>query len=250
MKTERRETGVGAVLIKPTTDYNERHDGYRIEHEDEEVSAAVVVRFLDPLTARSSELRDGCKVSTWYGGLRSSEDARRLAALLTIAAELAESEDAKYADLIAAAEERERKEQEEAARKHEERQALLAERKETLMVELLGAEVKVRLRGYKSMPRAVVEVIDRNRWYDYDRREYVSTEGEEDWQPRIRWTDDCSRDARLGLIVRLDVKTTRGWATVWDDGTDDLSSFDSDLKGGSRPTGLRFGRDGASEPVL
>jgi hypothetical protein len=104
------------------------------------------------------------------------------------------------------------------------RDEVLEERRERLLHEFVGDEVRVRERGYKAMTRVRVRV---------DERATYNSEGDEDggveYQIRFPVVGGSSRyvSHRLDDILRLDVKDSSGrWACVWDDGKDDLPSWD------------------------
>lgn len=100
------------------------------------------------------------------------------------------------------------------------------ERKEILLTELLGETVKVRGMGYKTMRRARVEVTEIAGGTEY--RPYFNYEKEE-------------RQQAVELIKRLDVMTHKGWATVWDDGTEDMYLLPGEqLATSAKETGLKY----------
>lgn len=102
-----------------------------------------------------------------------------------------------------------------------------AEREQLLLTELLGELVKVRGLGYKTMRRARVDVRPNPR-QDGTYKPFLKYEGE-------------SRGQNIGTIKRLDVMTPEGWATVWDDGKDDVLLFPGEtLSTSAKPTGRRY----------
>jgi hypothetical protein len=101
------------------------------------------------------------------------------------------------------------------------------ERREMLLTELIGELVKVRGLGYKTMRRARVKATPR--WNTRNR-------GEE-FVPLFDYEGD-SRQQSVETIKRLDVMTSEGWATVWDDGTDDL--YGGKLSSSAKPTGKKY----------
>jgi hypothetical protein len=96
----------------------------------------------------------------------------------------------------------------------EEREAELELRRERLMTEFLGDEVKIRERGYKTMRRARVEVY--------------STAGaaDQDYRLHFRYFGRDERTQNLERMVRVDIKVGSRWKTLWDDGKDDLSPWE------------------------
>lgn len=103
---------------------------------------------------------------------------------------------------------------------------LYARRAEFLITELLGELVKVRGLGYKTMRRATVEVRQNRRTENYE--------------PWFKYEGDF-RQQQVALIKRLDVMTPEGWATVWDDGHEDVLLFDGEtLSTSAKPTNLKY----------
>lgn len=98
-------------------------------------------------------------------------------------------------------------------------------RNEMLMTELLGELVKVRGLGYKTMKRARVAVRDYRDGY----------------KPYFRYEGKEFRQQNVALIKRLDVMTPDGWATVWDDGNEDVFLRDGEtLSTSAKPTGRKY----------
>lgn len=163
-----------------------------------------------------------------YSGTSSLNvaEAEAMAAVLTSATEIAAQINEANADRIAEAKERKRREEEEREKARVERESALAGRKDMLMTELLGERVKIREAGIKGMRPAIVEVREVRGEYNYVTAEYAST-GE--FEIHFAWThetDRYNRTQHLNRMRRLDVKVGAGWRTVWDDGDDDLSSYD------------------------
>lgn len=100
-----------------------------------------------------------------------------------------------------------------------------AARKEMLITELLGELVKVRGLGYKTMRRARVE---------------ARPAGARTYLPLFMYEGETRQQA-VELIKRLDVMTPEGWATVWDDGTEDVFlGHGETLSTSAKPTGRRY----------
>jgi hypothetical protein len=101
---------------------------------------------------------------------------------------------------------------------------LADERRELLMTELLGEIVKVRGMGYKTMKRARVE---------------AATFGD-GYRPLFNYEEDA-RQQDVELIKRLDVMTPKGWATVWDDGKEDVFLMPGEtLSTSAKPTNRKY----------
>lgn len=99
-----------------------------------------------------------------------------------------------------------------------------------LQTELFGELVKVRGLGYKTMRRARVKVTPR--WNTRNRVE--------EFVPFFDYEEE-SRQQAVRLIKRLDVMTPDGWATVWDDGDEDLMPHEREKPAGSaKPTGRKY----------
>jgi hypothetical protein len=108
-------------------------------------------------------------------------------------------------------------------------QDTVKEREEMLLTELLGETVKIRGMGYKTMRRAKVESFS-----------YESHPGQHTYMPVFRYEKE-DRQQSVRLIPRLDVMTPDGWATVWDDGTEDLYLMDGEgLSSSAKPTGRKY----------
>lgn len=172
--------------------------------------------------ADADELENGCGVTIqrWYGSM-DVDETRKASDLLAWVAAIAEAIEQADADRIEAAREAVAKEEEERQRKIAEREALIEERKDRLMNEFVGEEIKVRERGYKTMRRAIVNVLPVMEWKDGER---VET-GE--FRIHLDYINDA-RTQRVEQMPRVDVKVGSSWRTVWDDGTDDLSPWERD----------------------
>lgn len=114
---------------------------------------------------------------------------------------------------------------------------VIAEREQLMLTELLGETVKVRNRGYKTMRQATVDAKTHREWREVGgKRELV----EDGYKASLQWKGEA-RAGQVRLFRRLDVMTKEGWATVWDDGYDDLSEYDRRRPAGSaKPTGLKY----------
>lgn len=146
--------------------------------------------------------------------------SRQLAALLAFCAELGDLLSEADADRLKAQEEREAEEERLEAKRREEEEAQTKGREQILLMELMGERVKVRHAGYKSATEAIVGATEDHRpghegEYQVQLQQYGNHEG---MYSRGRRNVEAWR--------RLDVKTTKGWRTVWDDGKDDLPSYD------------------------
>jgi hypothetical protein len=116
-----------------------------------------------------------------------------------------------------------------SCRADKERQEAIERRKQLLLTELLGETVKVRHRAYQTMKIATVDAYEQSLFDERDGKE---------WMPRFRFKGE-SRGQRIEHIMRLDVKVDGEWQTVWDDGTDDLSSWEP-LASSAKPTKKRY----------
>lgn len=114
------------------------------------------------------------------------------------------------------------------AQRHQEE---VKKREEMLLTELLGETVKVRHKGYKTMRAACVEAHEKRSWKGSE----LVPDG---YRIVFDWKDDEGRSNQVSLMRRLDVMTDEGWATVWDDGTDDLGF--GKLATSAKPTGLKY----------
>jgi hypothetical protein len=153
------------------------------------------------------------KISARSGYGLTVESARDLLVAVSIAVDLAELINEGRADEIAAAREREEREREERKRAAEERAAAVEARRERLMTEFMGEEVKVRETGYKTMRKATVDVY-----------QPLSVRNGEDgeWRLRLDYHGHDARTQNVAAMRRLDVLVGGRWKTVWDDGTDDV----------------------------
>jgi len=129
---------------------------------------------------------------------------------------------------------REQREEEER-RAEEEREQRVQERKDRLMMEFMGEEVKVRERGYQTMRRAIIAAYQRE-WYDYDKREYVKNE---EYTLKFDYIGREERTQSVEHIKRLDVKVGSRWKTLWDDGADDIYG-EQYLATSAKPTGEMY----------
>lgn len=97
-------------------------------------------------------------------------------------------------------------------------------RKELCLTELLGETVKLRGMGYKTMRKAVI-------------RAQPGRSASEQYRPIFKYEKEPRQQA-VELIKRLDVMTPDGWATVWDDGAEDL--YGEELASSAKPTGRKY----------
>lgn len=135
------------------------------------------------------------------------------------------------ADAIAEAEENEREEDQQRQEAEEARNAIVQEREETMLQELVGERVKVRHRQYKTMCYGTVDTRPISWGIAPDGDEGAGKSVPTEWEPRIRYSDQGdTRDTGVGSYARLDAKTEKGWRTVWDDGKDDLPEYDRNVK--------------------
>lgn len=110
---------------------------------------------------------------------------------------------------------------------------VVAKREQLLITELLGELVKIRNRGYKTMKQARVDAKMRQKWI-------AGTLTDTGYVPVFDWEGE-SRAGQVRVMRRLDVMTERGWATVWDDGMDDIHEWDRGRPSGSAaPTNLKY----------
>lgn len=88
-----------------------------------------------------------------------------------------------------------------------------AERRERIMMEFVGDEARVRIRGYKTWTRYRIKVFE-------------STGGE--YMLGFDPLDDGSygRSKRLEYMPRFEVRVEGKFFTLWDDGEDDLASWE------------------------
>jgi hypothetical protein len=119
-----------------------------------------------------------------------------------------------------------REEREKEEREAKEREEAIQERKDRLMMEFMGDEVKVRQRGYQTMRRA--KVTARQDYFNKD--EYLIGFEYFGQEQRTQYVDD---------IVRLDIKVGSRWKTLWDDGTADIGG-DHWLATSAKPTGEMY----------
>lgn len=95
-------------------------------------------------------------------------------------------------------------------------EALVEERKQMLLHELMGETVRVRHHSYRTTAKATVESRE------------LRYEGETEdakWAPRLRWHQAGNYNRNREDVqnwVLLDLKTDRGWRNVWDDGNSDI----------------------------
>jgi hypothetical protein len=199
--------------------------------------------FIAPDQDEPDDLMAGCQIKNRRVGYGSALDAigtRELIALLSFAADLAELIDEANADVVDEArrqkEERERQEQVERERIRAEREVaqaarreVLAERRELLMNELVGERVRIRRKYRRSM--IPCEVVVR------EKREYKPGEGyvgTGEFEPRFEFRQNDNQPP-LDHVLRLDAKGENGkYVTYWDDGVEDLPSYDRDLVDASR----------------
>jgi DNA-binding transcriptional MerR regulator len=162
------------------------------------------------------------------GGYRymSENDLVFTARLMKFAAQLVGLFNDAIRDALHAQAQAEAEEEEERRKKEAESEALVKEREEVMLHELVGEKVKVRHRHYKTMCYGTVDT--RAIGYEDDN----GTRGEpNEWRPVVRYSDQgVTRDSGVASYARLDVKTERGWRTVWDDGKDDLPEYDRAVK--------------------
>jgi hypothetical protein len=114
----------------------------------------------------------------------------------------------------------------------------LIEREQMLITELLGERVKIRAYGYKTMRVARVEAREIVRFeYKPGGMDTIKT-GK--FEPHFNYEGEA-RAGRVDQIMRLDVETFDGWATVWDEGVQDLNPWDR-LKpaGSAKPTKKQY----------
>lgn len=123
-------------------------------------------------------------------------------------------------------EQRQREERERVEREEKEREARLDERKDRLMMEFMGDEVKVRQRGYQTMRRATVTAREDY----YNEGEYLIGFDYFGQEQRTQYVRD---------IVRLDVKVGSRWTTLWDDGAADIGG-EHWLASSAKPTGVTY----------
>lgn len=134
------------------------------------------------------------------------------------------------ADALAAQADREAQEaqeQEEAAAAQAERNR---EREEIMLMEMVDERIKVRHRGYKTMCYGTVYAQP---LYGESHRRWPEEDGEEPtaYRAKVRYSDQGdTRDRGIESYTRVDLKTERGWRTVWDDGKDDLPEWDRAVK--------------------
>jgi hypothetical protein len=107
-------------------------------------------------------------------------------------------------------------------------------REEMLVTELLGETVKVRGLGYKTMRRAKVDVRE---VYKHRKEGPGPRQPTGEFKPVFLYESD-DRQQAVALMPRLDVMTPEGWATVWDDGAEDV--FDGELASSAKPTGRKY----------
>lgn len=179
------------------------------------------------------DLRDGVQLTPRSGKYSSQLDvagAEALGAVLVSATEVAAQINLTHADAIAEA--KKAREREEAAREKAKaaREKVIKERTERLLNEFVGETVKVREAGYKTMRQAIVDAREVRGEYNYDTNEYAMT-GE--YKPSFSYTGRDARTQRVERIQRLDVKVGASWRTVWDDGVEDLPSWERDRPAGS-----------------
>jgi hypothetical protein len=111
---------------------------------------------------------------------------------------------------------------------------VVEQREQLLITELLGETVKVRNKRYKTMREAVIDAQEVKEWQG---GKLVET-GK--YRPVFNWKKEA-RSGQVRLMPRLDVMTRTGWATVWDDGEDDLSLWDQGRPSGSAaPTNKKY----------
>lgn len=158
----------------------------------------------------------------------SPVELRQEAQLLSAAADLLEAFDEHMADVRAErkAEEAKRNAEYEARRKREreerekraaEKANRDAERSERMLTEFMGEPVRVRIAGYRSAVKAVVDATPV--------RKYVSGEGYVEtgnYIPILKYANynDAGRPKDVGSIERLEVKVGSRYELVWDDDPD------------------------------
>lgn len=160
------------------------------------------------------------------GGTLSLEQARNLHLVLGYANQVADIYEQRHAEERAEQKRKEeerreayRKEQQarfEAQRKERERlQAALADRKEILLNELVEEEGRIRLHGMKRWRPVKVQVIDR---------------GNGTYMPqfRYRYEKHGYTEQVHARVVAFHVKLHGKFYAVWDEGTDDLRSWEQD----------------------
>lgn len=186
----------------------------------------VDVNVPDTLEASAKELADGCTVNlrTGYYG-EDVETMRRYAALLDRALTWAEARNAAMQDLIEAARVREAKEQAEREAAKAKRQEVLAERKERLLHEFVGEDARIRLAGMKRWRPVRVDALETGvdgefvpaLYYKQEKHGYRVYEG-------------------IDQIRAFEIKVGSRYQTVWNDGKDDLPTWDrSTPAGASQP---------------
>ena len=143
-------------------------------------------------------------------------------------------------EAIAEARREEERRAAEREKEEAERREVVKQRTEQVMTEFFGEEVKVREAGFQTMRRAIVNVRLLNGVWN---RETQETEEPHDEDPRYGLRlDYIGKDVRtenVERMKRLDVKKGSRWYTVWDDGTDDLSPWES-LSRSAAPTGRMY----------
>lgn len=116
--------------------------------------------------------------------------------------------------------------QKEFQQRREEEAKRLRAREDICMEQLVGDEIRVRCHGYKTMAVATLEVRETHpsdiKWMEARGQEVQR------WQVWYKWAGRRTQRQGVKSTRRLDVKTENGWRIVWDDGTDDIYSWDRD----------------------
>jgi hypothetical protein len=186
------------------------------------------IEFCAPDLNDVDELQQGC-----HGYVRLSFDEpgelRGLANAAQFVADITDLINEANAGAVEQAEERAAREREEAEKKQAERDALVRHRTDRLLNELIGETVRIRMRGYKSMSRAVVGAREKMEWA------VGGYEGTGEYEPTFDWIDG-DRGANVEKMMRLDLQTgAKTFQTLWDDGKDDLPIYDQGRVAKSKP---------------
>ncbi len=203
------ETTEGTITAK-----HPYHDRQWMEFKIEGAEHAdVTVR--QPSGDSSTEIERGCTVSISQGwGRKDATHARKMAALLQVAAQYAEEQDAKLRGKLEEVKAREEAQRKEYERQREARKALLAEREEKLLHEMVGEQARIRMNGYKRWRVVTIEAYER---------------GEGDWHVRLVYKNQQRfgyAEHGIAHVRSLELKVGSRYKSLWDDGQDDLPEWD------------------------
>jgi hypothetical protein len=220
MSEARLNTEFGLVIINSVNRWGWRDDGPETITISTELAENEVTVKSPRVLDDDDRVIEPASIDMSWPHTENGDQLDELVVLLQFGKQLINLIDAHNEDAIAEAVQKQEEAEAAKAQREEEAERITKEREETLLMELVGEHVKIRHSGYKSATEAVVEAAEDNR-----------PEHEGEYFPRLgpwKHHDGIYSRGRRNVATwrRLDVKTAKGWRTVWDDGKDDLPEYD------------------------